>query len=134
MHVLPDVMQIWSVKSTSFYCEAKRCLISTGKFQPCCLVCVSYLERKALSWKFVETPAWRSKAEFCSLCSPILFSGLLCPRLPFLWIWLPSGQAFYSPLPHGTASVSVSAPTLQQTSSLSKWAPVCCSPVPPDCV
>lgn len=41
------------------------------------------------------------------------------------------GSGFF--LDHGIASVSVSALTLQQTSSLSKWNPVCCSPVPPGC-
>lgn len=40
------------------------------------------------------TPACGSKAEFCSLCFPILFSGLLCSRLPFPWIWLLSGKPF----------------------------------------
>lgn len=80
------------------------------------------------------TPAWRSKAEFCSLCFPILFSGLLCSRLPFPWIWLPSGQAFYSLLHHGITSVSVPSMTLQQITSLSQWDPVCCSPLPPYCV
>lgn len=78
------------------------------------------------------TPAWRSNAEFCSLCFPILFSGLLCSRLPFPWIWFPSGQAFDSPLHHGLASVSVSALILQQTSSLTGIR--FCSPVPPDYV
>lgn len=81
-----------------------------------------------------RTPAWRSRAEFCSLCFPILFSGLLCSRLPFPWIWLPSGQTFYSLLHHGIAPLSVSAVTLQQTSSLSQWDPVCCSPLPLDCL
>lgn len=79
-----------------------------------------------------RTPAWRSKAEFCSLCFPILFSGLLCSRLPFPWIWLPSGHLLHNA--DGIASVSVPSMTLQQTPSLSKWDPVCCSPVPPDCL
>lgn len=74
VHLLPGVMQVWSVKPTQFCCETKRCLISKGKFQPCCLVCVSCLERKALSWKFVETQGQHllggAKLDFALFASP----------------------------------------------------------------
>lgn len=92
---------LWDKKVFNFYREVSALLFSLC-FLP---------RKKGLKLEVCRdqeiTPAWRCKAEFCSLCSPILFSGLLCPILPFAWIWLPSGQAFYSPLPHGIACLCI---------------------------
>lgn len=137
VHVLPGVMQVWRVKPSEFCCEAERCLISTGNFQPRCLVCVSYLERKALSWKCVETQKQHlvggAKLCFALFASPSCSLDCCAPDCLF------PGSGFfldkpYSPLHHGIASVSVSALTLQQTTSFPRWDPVYCSPVPPDCL